>query len=129
MVRSVDGVGYRRRVKNAQEARQAVADLKRRLDFIKVHDHTPRDVFFAIAEEAPRLGLPFAGHVPFAVKVEEAADAGIRSIEHLSNYDVFGECLVNDEYTTAGCRRLFEKLAAKGVWETPTRRSFESFPT
>ena len=120
---------YRRRVSNAQQAREAVADLKRAgVDFIKVHDHTPREVFFAIAGEAPKLGLPFAGHVPQGVKVEEAADAGIRSIEHLSNYDVFGECLVNDSYTLAGCRRLFEKLAAKGVWQTPTLAFFETIP-
>ena len=114
---------------SAQQAKEAVADLKRAgVDFIKVHDHTPREVFFTIAEEAPKLGLPFAGHVPQGVKVEEAADAGIRSIEHLSNYDVFGECLVNHSYTLAGCRRLFEKLAAKGVWQTPTLVFFETLP-
>ena len=123
------GFPYRRRVTNAQEAREAVADLKRLgVDFIKVHDHTPREVFFTIAQEAPRLGLPFAGHVPSGVKVEEAADAGIRSIEHLSNYDVFGECVVNDQYTTGGCRRLFEKLAAKEVWQTPTIAFFQTIP-
>ncbi len=123
------GFPYRRRVTNAQEARAAVADLKRLgVDFIKVHDHTPREVFFAIAQEAPKQGLTFAGHVPMSVKVEEAADAGIRSIEHLSNYEVFGECLVNDQYTTAGCRHLFEKLAAKGVWQTPTMAFFETIP-
>lgn len=120
---------YRRRVTDARQAREAVADLKRAgVDFIKVHDHTPREVFFAISEEAPKLGLPFAGHVPQAVTVEEAADAGIQSIEHLSNYEVFGECLVNDSYTLAGCRRLFEKLAAKGVWQTPTLAFFETLP-
>jgi imidazolonepropionase-like amidohydrolase len=123
------GFPYRRRVTNAQQAREAVADLKRAgVDFIKVHDHTPREVFFTIAAEAPKLGLTFAGHVPQAVKVEEAADAGIHSIEHLSNYDVFGECMVNDSYTLAGCRRLFEKLAAKGVWQTPTMAFFETLP-
>uniref|UniRef100_Q021L6 Amidohydrolase n=1 Tax=Solibacter usitatus (strain Ellin6076) TaxID=234267 RepID=Q021L6_SOLUE len=120
---------YRRRVTNAQQAREAVADLKRAgVDFIKVHDHTPREVFFTIAAEAPKVGLPFAGHVPQGVKIEEAADAGMRSIEHLSNYDVFGECLVNEAYTLAGCRRLFEKLAAKGVWQTPTLAFFEAIP-
>jgi len=120
---------YRRRVTNAQEAKEAVDDLKRRgVDFIKVHDHTPREAFFAIAKEAPEVGLPFAGHVPQDVKVEEAADAGIRSIEHLSNYDVFGECLENDQYTLAGCRRLFEKLAAKAVWQTPTMAFFQAIP-
>jgi hypothetical protein len=120
---------YRRRVTNAQQAREAVADLKRAgVDFIKVHDHTPREVFFAIAEEAPKQGLTFAGHVPIGVKVEEAADAGMHSIEHLSNYDVFGECEVNGAYTLAACRRLFEKLAAKGVWQTPTMAFFQTIP-
>jgi imidazolonepropionase-like amidohydrolase len=120
---------YRRRVTNAQQAREAVADLKRAgVDFIKVHDHTPREAFFAIAEEAPKQGLTFAGHVPADVKVEEAADAGMHSIEHLANYDVFIECMVNDRYTTEGCRRLFEKLAAKGVWQTPTLAFFETIP-
>ena len=122
-------LAYRRRVRNAPEAKAAVADLKRLgVDFIKVHDHTPREVFFAIAQEAPKLGLPFAGHVPFAVKVEEAADAGIRSIEHLSNYDLFEECSAGGQYTTAGCKRLFQKLAAKKVWETPTISSCQTLP-
>lgn len=82
---------YRRRVTTAKEAKEAVADLRRAgVDFIKVHDHTPRQVFFAIAEEAPKLGLDFAGHVPQNVKVAEAAEAGIKSIEHLSHYKVLG---------------------------------------
>jgi hypothetical protein len=34
------------------------------VDFIKVHDHTPREVFFAIAGEAPKVGLTFAGRFP-----------------------------------------------------------------
>ena len=56
---------FRRRVTSAEEAREAVRELKARgVDFIKVHDHTPREAYFAIAEEAPKLGLPFAGHVP-----------------------------------------------------------------
>ena len=71
----------------------AVRDLKERgVDFIKVHDGTPREAFFAIADEAPRLGLSFAGHVPAAVTVEEAADAGIKSIEHFANFRVFNDC-------------------------------------
>lgn len=120
---------YRLRVRNTQEALEAVHDLKALgVDFIKVHDHTPRDVFFTIAAEAPKVGLTFAGHVPAAVTVEEAADAGIASIEHLSNYNVFGECMNGEEYTAAGCRRLFEKLASKHVWQTPTMAFFQTIP-
>jgi len=112
-----------------QEAREAVRDLKLRgVDFIKVHDHTPREVLFAIADEAQKVGLSFAGHVPTAVTVEEAADAGIRSIEHLANYRVFEECSNGDTYSASDCARLFDKLAAKGVWQTPTMAFFQTIP-
>ncbi len=120
---------FRRRVRNAAEAREAVRDLKRQgVDFIKVHDHTPRDAFFAIADESRKTGLPFAGHVPLAVKIAEAADSGMRSIEHLSNYEVFGECSGKEIYNATACEALFDKLAANGVWETPTVVFFQSIP-
>ncbi len=120
---------FRRRVRNAEEARAAVRDLKRRgVDFIKVHDSTPRDAFFAIADEAAKLGLPFAGHVPFDITVEEAADAGMRSIEHLANYRVYGECSGRGAYSAAGCEARFAKLRAKHVWQTPTVAFFRAIP-
>lgn len=123
------GYPYRIRVTNAEEARAAVRDLKRRgVDFIKVHDHTPREVFFAAIDEASKVGLTVCGHVPMAVTVEEAADAGIRSIEHLANYEVFGECSTGETYTLSSCLRLFDKLAAKGVWQTPTLAFEQTLP-
>jgi|SRR5215472_15246449 len=71
-------------VRTAEEARLAV-DRERRAgaDFIKVYSFLPRDAFFAIADESKKLGVPFAGHVPEAVSVEEASDAGQISMEHL----------------------------------------------
>ena len=120
---------FRLNVTNAEEARRAVLELKELgVDFIKVHDHTPREVFFAVAEEAPKLGLTFAGHVPIAVTIQEASDAGIRSIEHLANYRVFDECTTGDEYVAADCRALFTELSASGVWQTPTMVFFEAIP-
>jgi Amidohydrolase family len=120
---------YRLHVTNAEEARLAVRELKRLgVDFIKVHDHTPREVFFAAAAEASQVGLTVSGHVPVAVKVEEAADAGIRSIEHLANYEVLGECSRGETYSLSTCLRLFDKLAAKGVWQTPTLAFFQTLP-
>ena len=61
-------------------------------DFIKVYDMLPREAYFALAEEADRLGLPIAGHVPVAVRASEASDAGQRSIEHLGMGNVLEEC-------------------------------------
>jgi len=120
---------FRRRITNAEEAREAVRNLKNRgVDFIKVHDSTPREAYLAIAEEAPKQGLSFSGHVPFSVTIAEAADSGIKSIEHLANNRVFRECSGNEPYSAAGCQPLFDKLAAKGVWQTPTMGFFQDIP-
>jgi imidazolonepropionase-like amidohydrolase len=71
--------------KDADEGRQAVATVKEEgSDFVKVYSLLPRDAFFAIAKEAKRQGLAFAGHVPETVSAAEASDAGQRSIEHMT---------------------------------------------
>jgi amidohydrolase family protein len=77
-------------------------------------------VFFAIADEARRQHLPLAGHVPRGLTVEQVVEAGQRSIEHLSNGDVWRSCSRGDTYRPEACRPLFELLAQKGVWQTPT---------
>src|ERR1700719_1111183 len=66
-------------VANAEEARGAGRDLKRRgAEFIKVISLPSKEVFFAVADEARRQSIPFAGHLPFQVSVIEASNAGIR---------------------------------------------------
>jgi imidazolonepropionase-like amidohydrolase len=50
-------------------------------DFIKVY-HLDRDTFFAIAEAANEIGIPFDGHLSRNITLKEAAIAGQRSIEH-----------------------------------------------
>lgn len=94
---------------------------ERGVDLIKVHNFTPRDAFFAIADEAKRQNLPYAGHVPLEVTIEEAVDAGISSIEHLSEGGrVWKACSGGAEYRRELCRPFFETLARRGVWQTPT---------
>src|ERR1700687_3693354 len=70
-------------VRNAAEGKQAVQSLKAMgADFVKVYDGVPRDAYFAIAEESKKVGLRFVGHVPLAIRVVEASDAGQHSLEH-----------------------------------------------
>jgi len=120
----------RMRVTNAEEARAAVQLLKRRgVDLIKVHNFTPRDAFFAIADEAQRQNLPFAGHVPLKVTIQEAVDAGISSIEHLSEDGrVWKACSGGGEYRLEPCRPFFEMLAKRQVWQTPTLLALAELP-
>jgi hypothetical protein len=69
---------------SADEGQQAVSLLKERgADFIKVYSMLPREAYFAIADEAKRQRLSFAGHVPASISATEASDAGQESFEHL----------------------------------------------
>jgi len=71
-------------ISNEAEARQAAATVKDRgVDFIKVYSLIPREAYFALADEAKKLGITFAGHVPISVSAFEASDAGQKSIEHM----------------------------------------------
>jgi imidazolonepropionase-like amidohydrolase len=71
-------------VENREDARRAVETLKGRgADFIKVYSMLSREAYFALADEAKKHGLSFAGHVPAAVSAMEASDAGQKSMEHL----------------------------------------------
>ena len=75
-------------VKDPVDGRRAVDSLKNILhtDFIKVYSRLPRDSYFAIADEAKKIGIPFAGHVPYVISVTEAAKAGQKSQEHLYGF-------------------------------------------
>jgi Amidohydrolase family len=72
-------------VSTPEQARQAV-DLAKKYgaDFIKVYSALPRAEYFAIAAEAKRIGIPYAGHVTVSISEEEASNAGQKSVEHLT---------------------------------------------
>jgi hypothetical protein len=121
---------FRMRVRNPDEGRAAVQLLKRRgVDLIKVHNYTPRDVFFAIADEARQQKLPVAGHVPLKVTIQEGVDAGMVSIEHLSEDGrVWKACSGGSQYRSDACRPFFEMLARRRVWQTPTLLAMAELP-
>lgn len=71
-------------VATAEQARRAVDSLAAAgADFIKVYSRLTPEAFRAAADQAARRGLAVVGHVPSLVTVSDAADAGMRSIEHL----------------------------------------------
>lgn len=112
---------FRLTIKTGEDARKAVQLLKQRgVDLIKVHDRTPPEAYQAIADEARRQGLPFAGHLPRGITIEAAAAAGQRSLEHLGGLRMFNQCSGGASYVAEKCRPFFEWLAKTGMWQTPT---------
>ncbi|MGE0555887.1 MAG: amidohydrolase family protein [Gemmatimonadales bacterium] len=125
-------------VADPAQGRAAVRSLQRDgVGFVKVYELLPRLAFFAIADEARRLDLPFEGHVPSSVSALEAAEAGQRSIEHLSGL-LAAASLRGDEprtdsrpwgpevkalldsYDATRAARVFARLQQLGTWQSPT---------
>jgi imidazolonepropionase-like amidohydrolase len=117
-----------------EDGRKAVDVLKSRgADFVKVQSSIPRDAYFAIAEEAKKVGIPFEGHVPDAVRASEAVAAGQVTFEHLigifeaSSPDedkyLTGKKTVGmflDTYDSAREANIIQLLAKNHVWQCPT---------
>ena len=55
-------------------------------NLLKIHPGVSRAAFDAIAEEANRVGMSFAGHVPADVGLARAIEAGFRSIDHIDGF-------------------------------------------
>jgi hypothetical protein len=70
---------------NPTEAREAVANLKEHgMNLLTMRSDISRDSYYALADEAAKLKIQFAGPVPDSITVAEASAAGQRSIERLS---------------------------------------------
>ncbi len=115
---------------------------KDQVDFVKITDSTlTPELFLAAVRGARANGLRASGHIPMALTVQQAVDAGISSIEHL---DYAYKAGVKDEAAIAADfaakridraeanRRLdagfdhatamaaYRGFATKGVYVTPT---------
>jgi imidazolonepropionase-like amidohydrolase len=157
----VDGPGpgppWVSRVATADDARRAADSLVRLgADFLKVYSRVPREAYVALADAARRLGVPLAGHVPYAVSVAEASDAGQRSVEHeddlmraCSSRDAELRAALGDRAALAGrrvvevmrdqaramrasdaparCRALLARLARNGTWVVPTLTVYQPY--
>jgi imidazolonepropionase-like amidohydrolase len=85
-----------------------------RVDFVKITDSTLKpELFLYAVRRARALGLPVSGHIPKALTVDQAIEAGISSIEHLG-YAFQPDA--REEDAAAAWRRI----AKAGVVVTPT---------
>ena len=149
----INKVGYIAHVTTEEDGVRAVDTLAqkkdgaRRADFIKVYSFIPKVAYYGIVREAKRLGVPFAGHVPYSITMTEAADSGQRSVEHED--DLMRACSSQDSvlraraadtmtfhrqveaireqsqllatsYDSRRCRGVIAALVRNRTWFTPT---------
>ena len=121
---------------NAEQTR-AVARLLKFLevDFLKVHRRMERDSYFALIDEAKKMGLQVVGHIPMTVSPAEASDAGQATIEHVATLfegtfsATIGEqslAMAIQKWRAADADALFARFVKNGTVFDPTL--FAYFP-
>lgn len=127
-----------------------------RADFLSTDAFIPRAAVFALAREARKLRIPFAGRVPLSVSVIEASDSGQRSVEQED--DLMRACTsreaalraeladttkrrsgddplqipsqaraITSYYDPVRCRLVMEALARNHTWVTPTLVAYHAY--
>jgi imidazolonepropionase-like amidohydrolase len=131
-----------RTVRTAGEAaRRAQDQADAGYDFLKLHPGLEPGTFGALVGVARQNGIPFAGHVSWAVGLDAALTAGQATIDHLDGY---AEALVPEDSTLAATApawfgvnlavamdagritALAQETAAAGVWNVPTQSLLEN---
>jgi imidazolonepropionase-like amidohydrolase len=96
-------------VETPENARSIVRKLKEGgADFIKVYNALKPDVYGAIADEAKRQNLKFAGHIPISLGVRFASTFGQSTIEHLSGIAV--ACSWDEENLKRKAKDLLDEM-------------------
>ena len=111
-------------------------------DYIKAYSTLQPPVFDAIMETAREEGIEVIGHLPMPVDFEHALKSGMRSVEHLSGFDVACagpdagiEPTMNDVYqgwaycTPEKIQALAELTTEHEVWMVPTLIVVEGLKT
>ena len=129
------------KVSTEEEGREAVRSLQAAgVDFVKVYTGVPRAAYFGIAEEGKKDQIPFVGHVPVEIGVDEASNAGQKSVEHLmgillycssksealkadlmrgANINQLNNQLV-DTYDSSKAAALYTLFVKNQTWQAPT---------
>lgn len=130
-------------VSSPDQAAQMVREQKAAgYDHLKIHPGVELDEMWAISKTAKEVGIPFGGHVPLPVGIDNALASGFKSVEHMDGYM---EGLLPDDLeidpTTSGPFNLklvgeaqMEKLPAliqktldQGTYIAPTLTLFDRY--
>ena len=120
-------------VTTPDEAVKAVdTQIEENVDFIKIYSSLSEECFMAIAKEARKRNIPFAGHIPNNVSIYKAIEAGMASSEHL--YGFLVGCISQnnngnssesiEEFLSKFSEKRFDSLcivlANSNMWLCPT---------
>ena len=132
-----------------EQGRAAVrAQVEAGADTIKVYSNLDKEVFLAIVDEARRSRIKVVGHIPDMVYIEDAAAAGLDSIEHWFGFQKAIAKLLDEpvnldhswmswgagylfrlgEVDPQALQGFYQSLRSSGVTVDPTVVTFKNWP-
>lgn len=120
-------------VENAAQARRTVSEQHAAgYDFLKVYTRLSREAYDAVIQEGKARGMSVAGHVPDSVGLSAALRSGIKSIEHLSGYEMLARKEIGPGEEASWARldesqfvSVARETAKSGTWNCPTLVLFQ----
>ena len=97
-----------------EQAREFVRHYAEKVDAIKVYNFISKQSYFALADEAKKLGLDLVGHRPRSVSAIDAAK-NQKSIEH-------ARFIIHESFPGSGALR---NAVAQGKWNEDRRRMLD----
>jgi len=118
------------------------------VDMIKVYSTLDKDLFLAILAEAHTHGLKVVGHVPDSIYIEQAAEAGLDSMEHWFGFEKVVARLLGEpvkliysgmgsqaayltrlgEVDPSALQDVYQRLRDSGLTVVPTVVTFRNYP-
>jgi|GEM_PF-147941 len=131
-------------VEEATEAAEMLAGAG--ADFLKIYGNLSPEQYQAVSAVAKAKGLPFAGHIPFRLSLEQVSAAGQKSVEH-ADLGFVKDCIPDGQKAMPAmlnawikngfpgkyeessrwwakrerpaCAALYKRMAARQTWATP----------
>lgn len=113
------GKGTGRRVNTPEDGRQAVRSAKiEGYEFIKIYAYLNVETYFAIVDEANKLGIKTIGHIPDFTGKWKLKDAFVKGFGMVAHAEELTNFAVN--YSQEEADSMAKMLKDNGTWLTPT---------
>ena len=74
-----------------------------------------RELYFVVAAEARRIGIPLGGHLESAT-ASEASDSGASILDHVNSAGGMDTVCLGDAASIERCKSVAERFKRNGTW-------------
>lgn len=108
-----------------QASKKVIEQKEEGWDLLKVHPGLSLPEYQAMAKTANEISIPFGGHVPADVGIENAIDLGQQTMDHIDGYVAYLEAFEGAEQELR-MAEIIQQTLDHNVWIVPTQALWET---